>query len=195
MSAISNNIKNLRKKEKLTQKEFAEKVGVHFTTISKIEKGIREPSLTLIDKIRCTFNVSFEELMINNYDSINVQLSTSPYLFDSNMNKLIQIMFTLVEQHTTNESRYSDLIKNDPWTLFMLFEKILKFQIKLYESNDYSFVKEGMSSLLFRINITMLDIDLEHLKKLFESKPTPELKSKIKELEHLKLDVLSNKNK
>ena len=44
-------LKDVRKNEKLTQKELAQRVGVHKSYISKIEKGIIEPDMTMFFRI------------------------------------------------------------------------------------------------------------------------------------------------
>lgn len=51
-------IKELRKKLNISQKEFGEKIGVTDTSISKIEKGERNPSEQTIKSICREFNVS-----------------------------------------------------------------------------------------------------------------------------------------
>ncbi|EOZ2853512.1 helix-turn-helix transcriptional regulator [Listeria monocytogenes] len=44
-------LKELRKAKGLTQKELANKLGVHRTTITLIEKGINKPSVKVAKKL------------------------------------------------------------------------------------------------------------------------------------------------
>ena len=59
-------IKDLRERHKLTQKEFADKVGLSVSTISKYEKGTSTPSLKNMAKIANAFGVSIESLVREN---------------------------------------------------------------------------------------------------------------------------------
>ena len=47
MSKISLRIADLRKKNKVTQQELADSIGVSFQTISKWETGINMPDITV----------------------------------------------------------------------------------------------------------------------------------------------------
>ena len=53
----------LRKKNKLTQAELAEKLNVSFKTIIHWEMGYSEPSLSLLVKLREILGASYEELL------------------------------------------------------------------------------------------------------------------------------------
>ncbi|WP_195270307.1 helix-turn-helix transcriptional regulator [Eubacterium sp. 1001713B170207_170306_E7] len=56
-------IKEIRKKEGLTQKEFAEKLGLVQATISAYEKGIRSPTFKVMIDISEIFGVDLNLLM------------------------------------------------------------------------------------------------------------------------------------
>jgi transcriptional regulator with XRE-family HTH domain len=61
---IGENIKKCRTKLGLSQEEFAQKSGVKYTTLTKIETGvIKKPSVVLVAKIAKALNVSIEELL------------------------------------------------------------------------------------------------------------------------------------
>jgi transcriptional regulator with XRE-family HTH domain len=53
-----NNIKELRKKQKITLQELADIVGTSKTNIWQIEKGINEPGITKAYKIANALKVS-----------------------------------------------------------------------------------------------------------------------------------------
>ena len=56
-------IKEIRKKNNLTQKEFAEKYNVTYQAVSKWENGKNMPDMTLIKQMSNDFNISLEEML------------------------------------------------------------------------------------------------------------------------------------
>ena len=64
MATIGENIKEYRNKLGLTQENFAQKSGVKYTTLTKIESGvIKTPSVVIVGKIAKALGVSIEELL------------------------------------------------------------------------------------------------------------------------------------
>ncbi|GIM48460.1 hypothetical protein DNHGIG_40090 [Collibacillus ludicampi] len=57
------NIRRLRQKLNLSQSELAERVGVHRTTINRIEKRALQPSLDLLERIANVLKVPLAELL------------------------------------------------------------------------------------------------------------------------------------
>ena len=63
-SSIGENIKKRRAKLGLSQEDFAQKSGVKYTTLTKIESGvIKTPSVVIMAKIAKVLNVNIEELI------------------------------------------------------------------------------------------------------------------------------------
>ena len=63
-SSIGENIKKRRTKLGLSQEDFAQKSGVKYTTLTKIETGvIKTPSVAIVAKIAKALGVSIEELL------------------------------------------------------------------------------------------------------------------------------------
>jgi len=63
-SNIGKNIKKYRAKIGLSQEDFAQKSGVKYTTLTKIETGvIKTPSVLITAKIAKALDVSIEELL------------------------------------------------------------------------------------------------------------------------------------
>ena len=61
---IGENIKKRRTKLGLSQEDFAQKSGVKYTTLTKIESGvIKTPSVIMVEKIAKALDVSIEELL------------------------------------------------------------------------------------------------------------------------------------
>jgi methanogenic corrinoid protein MtbC1 len=82
--AISNNIKELRKLNKYTQKQLASILGVAQTTIANYEKGIRVPDAEMLHKIADIFNVSIDYLIgrkkVVNFNIDEVEKNHTIYL-------------------------------------------------------------------------------------------------------------------
>lgn len=56
-------IKEIRTKNNLTQKEFAEKLGVTFQAVSKWENGKNIPDISLLKEISKMFNVNIDDIL------------------------------------------------------------------------------------------------------------------------------------
>lgn len=63
MKKMNLRIADLRRKRKITQKELAEAMGVSFQTISKWEKGVNLPDITILPAMAEYFKVSIDQLM------------------------------------------------------------------------------------------------------------------------------------
>ena len=74
---VSNLIKTRRKEEKITQQEFANKVGVSLMTVVRWENGIRTPNSALMPKIAEALNTTVSYLMgLDNNSEKNILLSS-----------------------------------------------------------------------------------------------------------------------
>jgi len=61
---LSTNIKKLRKKHHLSQEELAQKAGITYSTLIKIESGLnKNPTLETLTKIASAFGVKLDELV------------------------------------------------------------------------------------------------------------------------------------
>ena len=61
---IGKNVKKYRNKLGLSQEEFAQKSGVKYTTLTKIESSvIKKPSVMVMDQIAKASGVSIEDLI------------------------------------------------------------------------------------------------------------------------------------
>ncbi|MBI2426557.1 MAG: helix-turn-helix transcriptional regulator [Candidatus Kerfeldbacteria bacterium] len=61
---IGENIKKRRARLGLSQEDFAQKSGVKYTTLTKIESGvIKTPSVVIMAKIAKALDVNIEELI------------------------------------------------------------------------------------------------------------------------------------
>ena len=62
MVEVLNNVQRLRKKNKITQEEFAEAIGVTRQTVISLEKGNYAPSVLLALKISKFFNTPVNDI-------------------------------------------------------------------------------------------------------------------------------------
>gem|GEM_PF-2591697 len=62
-------LKGLRNRAKITQSDFAEKMGVHTQTVSKWERGIITPDFSMLGAIAFSLTLSLEELIGSGFGS------------------------------------------------------------------------------------------------------------------------------
>ena len=61
---LSQNIKKLRKKHKLSQEQLAQKAGITYSTLIKIESGANNnPTIKTVQKIAKGLDVSLDNLL------------------------------------------------------------------------------------------------------------------------------------
>ena len=60
---LARNLKEHRKKLKLTQEEFSEVIDIHINYYSGLECGKRNPTLNILDKISNKLGISLIELL------------------------------------------------------------------------------------------------------------------------------------
>jgi len=65
MLSLAKKIVQLRKERNLTQKELASIVGVHFSHMSRYERGISLPSIDVVKKLAQMFHVSADYLLFD----------------------------------------------------------------------------------------------------------------------------------
>lgn len=56
-------LKNLREQRRLSQVKLANRLDVHPTYISSLERGLRNPSLKVIDGLASALNISRESMI------------------------------------------------------------------------------------------------------------------------------------
>ena len=61
---LSSNIKKLRKKHHLSQEQLAQKAGITYSTLIKIESGSnKNPTLETLTKLASVFKIKIDELV------------------------------------------------------------------------------------------------------------------------------------
>ena len=61
---LARNLRKLRQAEGLSQEAFADDAGLHRTYISDLERGARNPSITIVDKIARALGVPLSALLV-----------------------------------------------------------------------------------------------------------------------------------
>lgn len=77
---VGNLILNLRKDKNMTQRQLADLMNISDKTISKWERGLGCPDLSLIERLSQILNVNIEKLLIGNLQTNDVDIG--------NMNKI-----------------------------------------------------------------------------------------------------------
>lgn len=95
---VGNFIKELRKKNNLTQSEFGKKYNVTYQAVSKWERGINIPDISLLREISKDFKVNIEDILdgeINSNKEKPVRL-IYPYIFGIIAFMLIALLVVLL---------------------------------------------------------------------------------------------------
>lgn len=56
-------VRALRRERGWSQEEFADRAGLHRTYVSAVERGVRNPTLTVIERLAAALNISISELL------------------------------------------------------------------------------------------------------------------------------------
>ena len=60
---LGRNVRHLRTREGWSQEDYAERAGIHRTYVSDIERGERNPTITIVEKLAVALGVSASELL------------------------------------------------------------------------------------------------------------------------------------
>jgi XRE family transcriptional regulator, regulator of sulfur utilization len=62
MKIIGDRLRNVRKERGLSQEELADRAGLHFTFVGKVERGEQNATLETIEKMTSSLGISLEQL-------------------------------------------------------------------------------------------------------------------------------------
>ena len=102
MSSLGENIKNLRKAWRLTQRELGEKISVAENTVTSYERGSRIPDVEKIQQIASFFKIPVDDLV--NGDFADLEYHFSPITHDAVILHLEKILPII----------HNDAAMNDP---------------------------------------------------------------------------------
>lgn len=55
---LGDNVRRLRSEKGWSQEDYADRAGIHRTYVSDIERGARNPTITVVEKLAKPFSVS-----------------------------------------------------------------------------------------------------------------------------------------
>lgn len=169
---LSYNIRSLRKKYKLTQKELADKANISFRTIQNYENGLTPPSIKTIEKIALALGVSVERLISkyvfdnNSTASDILEKMTLDLEFKEKINNLIltDIIFEIVDLEMNYKQKNLEEIKLD---------KILGGRNNIDYDTKYCLVKilleKRLQSTIDKLKNEMLNNYID-MKEIYHSK-------------------------
>lgn len=102
-------IKNIRKQNGLTQKQFAEKLGVTYQAVSKWENGINLPEISILKQISKEFNVSIEDILEGNNNQIKKNKKKIIIIIISFLVVIITITILLFINHGKDSFKFKTL--------------------------------------------------------------------------------------
>ena len=60
---LGSNVRRLREEAGWSQEDFADRAGIHRTYVSDIERGARNPTITVVEKLAKPFKVTAGSLL------------------------------------------------------------------------------------------------------------------------------------
>jgi transcriptional regulator with XRE-family HTH domain len=60
---LGRNVRRLREQKGWSQEDYADRAGIHRTYVSDIERGRRNPTVTVVEKLAAPFEVSAGSLL------------------------------------------------------------------------------------------------------------------------------------
>jgi len=99
---IAQRIRQLRKINKLSQEQLAEKAGLHPTFIGNIERAEKNPTITTLEKIAQAFKITLPELLIFSDDQ---KLESADTQTLNNALKLLEIARDLADTYKISKKK------------------------------------------------------------------------------------------
>ena len=104
-------IKDLRIKNNLTQKEFAEKLGITYQAVSKWENGKNMPDIVLLKEISTIFNIDIDELLTGKSKK-NKNRNTKIWIMGISLLLVIIIVFVIIIYKNSNTFEFKTITSN-----------------------------------------------------------------------------------
>lgn len=92
-SSLPENLRTLRKGKGWSQTEFAKKIGVHLTHVSRIETGKYLPTIDFVVRAASALGISIDEL-VSDTDNI----TTKVHLIDQELEERLQLLEELNQE-------------------------------------------------------------------------------------------------
>ena len=104
---FSQNLKNLRIKNKMTQEQLANELNIARSTINNYEQGASEPNIENLKKLAQIFHVTLENLLGYEIAYLIDKSQYSDYQLDT-----IEKIVTLTKEQCAKVDAYIDGLKN-----------------------------------------------------------------------------------
>lgn len=146
-------LSNERKKEKLTQKQLAEKLNITFQAVSRWEKGISIPSLDVLDDLSRIFNVSIEEILKGerfnkhfSYEKAGVDVMKADIL-----NKKAKDFVEMDEYNPSFRGGIYDLKEYPTFEHPIIVSRVLEPGAKQRIAIEYGYIEELIQDIFFTL--------------------------------------------
>ena len=106
-NVVGKTIKSLRKAQKMTQSELAEKLNISVPTLQRYENGVNEPKNIMVESIAKVFNVSPWYIITG--ANVSFEIDTQDSLDMENIERYIQQM----KQGDISEFPFKDTLTRD----------------------------------------------------------------------------------
>lgn len=175
-------IKDLRKKNNLTQKELADKYGVTYQAVSKWENGKNIPDISLIRQMSKDFNISVEDILDGN---INNKKNNSYKKYIYALLIIIVIILLILFLININKSTYNFKTISTTCEDFKVTGSIAydKDRASIYISNiDYCGDKNDIKYKLIECNLYEKNNNTNTLISSYKSEENITLENYLKEI-------------
>lgn len=141
MENFSERLVSIRKSKKISQKDFANAIGVSPTAVNLWEKGKTQPSIEMIQKIVTFFNISYNEL----YGWEKYQLSI---LKSTKFQELIELLGYTIQVEKTKisenlEESFSIILEKDGIKTIFDNNEFNHFQESIEKSIEFEIFKRN----------------------------------------------------
>lgn len=155
-------IRDLRKKANMTQKELGEKLNVTDKAVSKWERGLGFPDITIINLLAETFGITASEVLnaeIGKKDTIDVEKAVQ------------EAVEKVTKEKEKKENRKRKLIKVVKIVSIIIFVLMLLLQLGylcIMKPNGYEYINDSIfyivNELIMITGVTFLILQLKKLK-------------------------------
>lgn len=97
---FTDKLKLIRKKNKMTQAEFAESIGISRGNLANIERGIVKPTQIFINCVSLMYHIDKEWLLDDNNDDLNV------------LNGNTKLLSAIVSKYNLLDDEYKKFVEN-----------------------------------------------------------------------------------
>lgn len=140
-------------KEKLTQKQLAEKLNITFQAVSRWEKGISIPSLDVLDDLSHIFSVSIDEILKGerfnkhfSYEKAGVDVMKVDIL-----NKKAKDLVEMDEYNPSFRGGIYDLKEYSTFEHPIIVSRVLEPGAKQRIAIEYGYIKELIQDIFFTL--------------------------------------------